>query len=110
MGYRPELASSRLKFSDVNIYYSHAAEVSSILAQNPELSEGLRRLITGNQNIAEQFLESGSVFVDRNVTQNVIKFLHKLQQAGKAKLKADIDSVLKGIKDGDLLKGVVFFE
>jgi len=90
----------------VSMYYSNTLEVSSILSNNPILKNQLRDLIIENRDIAEEFFRRGRITVNKNVIEEVTIFLNKLKRSASPKFKKDIEALIEGIKDGDLLKEI----
>jgi hypothetical protein len=99
-----QLNNNRLNL--VSLYYTNAAEVSHILADSPMMKERLNDLVSTNMCIAEEILLNGSATVQKNVIDDATDYLIELKKYGSPKLKADIDSVIKGIEGKYLLNGI----
>jgi hypothetical protein len=102
------IRDSRLQSSNgldlVSMYYSNATEVSSILSDNPTLKNELRNLLMKNMGAARELLRGEMVTVEKNAVEDGVAFLSKLKEAAGPKLKKDIDTIIKGIEGGALLK------
>jgi len=90
------------------LYYTHAAEISNILASDETLRDSARSLIAGTMKLINKFMVSGQIVIDITETKNIAEFLEKLSYTAEPRLKQDIKYVLEKIRDNSLLKGVMF--
>jgi ABC-type amino acid transport substrate-binding protein len=90
----------------VTLYYANAPAVSQILADNAMLKERLRDLIVENMSITEKLLTKGHATVGKKVINKATNYLNELKMKGSPKLKADIDLLIRGIKDRHLLDAI----
>jgi hypothetical protein len=88
------------------IYYRNAAEITSILATKSELQNQMKELVNKNILIAQELIRGGEAIVPQVAVDEIIAFLEGLKSAANKKLRSDIELVIKGIKNGELLNGV----
>ena len=90
----------------VSMYYANALEISNIVDKNPMLRTWLKDLVLGNMEIVEALSDQGRVTVNKDVVNDVVEFIKELKKSGSKKLGKDVDTIILGIKFGDLLEGV----
>jgi len=88
------------------IYYQNAAEVTSILSENPELQDKLRDLVSDNISVGVALINKGEASVSKGNVEGVIDFLNKLKAEGNPQLKADLNLAIEAIKAGYFLYGL----
>jgi hypothetical protein len=88
------------------LYYQNAAEITSIVRQNPALAQRIRSLVNNNISIAQSLINDNETMVSRSTVNNVISFLNELKAAGSPKLKRAIERVINGIENRSLLSGI----
>lgn len=77
-----------------------------ILEDNPALQGHLREIVGQNRDVLTQLITGKQAVVSTKQTKEVIQFLEEVKAMGSLKLQHDIDSVIKGIEYGYLLKGL----
>jgi PKD repeat protein len=85
------------------LYYKHTAEVSSILKEHPKLLKELRRLVRENRQHLEDLSILGKTTLPADGLEEFEGFFVQLKEHGRPQLQYDIDSVMCGIKDRQLL-------
>lgn len=88
------------------LYYKHTAEVSSILKEHPELQDELRRLVGVNRQIFKELIILEKTTLRTDELEEIADFLVQLRERSSARLQYDIDSVIRGIEDRQLLYGL----
>ena len=88
------------------LYYQNAAEITSIVRQNPALAQRIRSLVSNNISIAQSLINDNKTMVSRSTVNNVMSFLNELKAAGSPKLKRAIERVINGIENRSLLSGI----
>ena len=88
------------------LYYQSAAEITSIVMQNPALAQRIKELVNNNISIAQSLITDSKTTVSRSTVNNVMSFLNELKAAGSPKLKRAIERVINGIENRSLLSGI----
>lgn len=88
------------------MYYQHAAELTMMLEDQPELKKQLQALIQENMPIADALIAGEQAFISRSSLQNMLAFLSTLRGQASPLLLGSIDFIIKGVKQGYLLNGL----
>ena len=89
-----------------SFYYQNSAEVAHILAENPELQDTLRDLVSRNISAVIKLNTAGEISVSENKVDEAIEFLNNLKEKGSPQLKSDINLVIKAMKGRYFLYGL----
>lgn len=90
----------------VTLYYKHAGDIASILAQDPVLTEQVKELIERNTGIVGKLTTNGSVSIEQHFVEETIAVLGALQEEASSALKDDLEHLIQEIENGCLLKGI----
>lgn len=88
------------------VYYQNSAELTSILAENPDLQDDLRDLVGENINVALNLINKRKTSVSKDNVDSVIELLNDIQLKGSPRLKADINLVTRALRKSYFLYGL----
>ena len=88
------------------IYYQNAAEITLLLTRHPALKEQLKQLVSENIAIVRELVAGNEVTVPVKVISKATGFLNDLKTEGSPKLQITINSIIREIEEGHLLRGM----
>jgi hypothetical protein len=85
-------------------YYQHAAEVTAILSQDPELQAMLKELVRDNIAAAHNLLAGRAALISSSEIDKAQLFLSGIYAQAGPELRQTLELVMSGIDDGSLLR------